>query len=257
MLNVNCGELLVILLVATIGSFYYKPTIFQHSPYAKYLTELRARLLKCFLVFAAICALCISRAETIYTHIAMVLLNQLPYGSTLIATKVTSTFMIPINVSCMFAVLLCMPFFLHQIWAFVAPALHTHEKKSVAYLLLSTTALFYLGLAFGFWVICPLALGFFAQCTPYGVTLMADIGHYLDFVTSTLLAAGIAFQIPIITKVIIHLNLISKESLISKRRHVIVLAFILGMLLAPPDVVSQILLALPIWGLFELGILVS
>lgn len=221
----------------------------------KYIVELRARLIKCLIVLTGAFIICFTQAEKLYTNVAAPLLKQLPSGSTLIATQITSTFLIPMKVSFIVAVLLVIPYILQQLWYFVAPGLYQHEKRAARRLLLVSLGLFYLGIGFAFWVICPLALGFFAKCTPEGVTLMADISHYLDFVITMLLACGFAFQIPIITKIILQLGIVSKASLVNKRPYIIVLAFTLGMLLTPPDVVSQTLLALPIWALFEIGLM--
>lgn len=165
--------------------------------------------------------------------------------------------MVPLQLSFICALLLCAPYLLYQIWMFVKPGLYKHERDNIIPVIFLSCILFYLGVVFGILIISPVALNFFTNSAPNGVTVMLDIASYLDFIVTIAIASGIAFQIPVITNLLIRFGIFSKQQLASKRRHIIVLAFVLGMLLAPPDVMSQVLLALPMWGLFELGLLLT
>ena len=199
--------------------------------------------------------LCFLQREQLYTYLAAPLLKQLPAGNTLIATQVTAPFLAPMKLSFILAIFLNIPICCYHLWSFIAPGLYIQEKKSILPLVILSCILFYLGMLFAFVIICPLALKFFANCAPHGVSIMTDIANYLDFMLAMLFAAGVAFQIPIVTIMLIKFGIVTKYQLAKMRPFMIVLAFILGMLLTPPDVVSQILLALPMWGLFELGLL--
>lgn len=220
-----------------------------------HLIEFRRRVFACaailFCVFIAL--FCID--NKLYTVIAKPLLAQLPSGAQIIATEVTSTFMVPMKLAWVGSLIIVMPFLLYQLWAFVAPGLYKKEKKAILPLLILSILLFYLGLIFAYYAICPIALGFFAKSAPIGVSVMMDIRAYLDFVLSILLSAGFAFQVPVIMLALIQAGTLTIKQLAYLRPYVIVGAFIVGMLLTPPDVVSQILLALPMWGLFELVLL--
>lgn len=220
-----------------------------------HLNEFRTRLINSILVFTVIFITCFYYSKELYANIANPILKILPSGSNLIATSVTTPFLIPLKLSLFFSLLIAVPYFLFHIWKFIKPGLYKHERKNILPLLISSILLFYCGLLFAFFVICPLALSFFINCAPQGVQVMTDISSYLDFIVTICFAAGLAFQIPVVTRVLIQANIVTKQQLREKRRYVIVLAFILGMLLTPPDVVSQILLAMPMWGLFELGLL--
>lgn len=165
--------------------------------------------------------------------------------------------MVPLQLSFICAILICAPYLLYQIWMFIKPGLYKHERDNIVPVIFLSCILFYLGILFGALIISPVALNFFSNSAPDGVTVMLDIASYLDFIVTIALASGLAFQIPVITSLLVRFGIFSKQQLATKRRHIIVLAFILGMLLAPPDVISQILLALPMWGLFELGLLLA
>lgn len=222
----------------------------------KYLIEAREKLIHISIFILIIFTITFFFRNNLYSNIAKPLLSQLPSSNNnLIATNITSTFLVPLKLSFLFTILISMPFILYKIWSFIAPALYKHERKIVTPLVIISCILFYTGVCFSFYIICPLALKFFIDCSPPGVTVMTDLAEYLDFLSTMIFSAGIAFQIPIITILLLRLNIITQQQLIEKRSYIIVLAFILGMILTPPDVVSQILLALPIWGLFELGIL--
>lgn len=221
----------------------------------EHIVDLRARLIRCVILLGAVFVVCYYYANQIYIFITQPILKYLPSNTQVVATQVTAPFMVPMQLSFLCALLICAPYIIHQIWSFIKPGLYPNERKNIAPIIAASCTLFYLGLAFAIFIICPVALKFFVSCAPNGVTVLLDIGNYLDFITTIAVAAGVAFQVPIITSLLIKCGILSKQQLIAKRRHVIVLAFVAGMLLAPPDVFSQVLLALPMWGLFELGLL--
>lgn len=222
-----------------------------------HLIEFKKRVLFCvgiwFVVFIGL--FCVD--DKLYTFIAKPLLTQLPAGSQIIATEVSSTFMVPMKLAWVGALIVVMPYLLYQLWAFVAPGLYKQERKTIFPLFIFSILLFYLGLVFAYTIICPLALGFFAKSAPVGVSVMTDIRAYLDFVLSVVLSAGFAFQVPVVMLALIQAEVVTVKQLAYLRPYVIVGAFIVGMLLTPPDVVSQVLLALPMWGLFELVLLLA
>lgn len=183
--------------------------------------------------------------------------SKLPVDAILIATQVTAPFMVPVQISFLCALLISAPYIIYQVWMFVSPGLKVNERKIMAPIIIASSILFYCGIMFALQIICPVALKFFTSCAPRGVTVMLDIASYMDFIVTIAIATGIAFQIPVITNVLIRAGIVTKQELASKRRHVIVLAFVFGMLLAPPDVLSQVLLAVPMWLLFELGLVFS
>ena len=183
--------------------------------------------------------------------------GNIPEGTSMIATEVASPFLTPFKLSLVLSLFVAMPYILHQIWGFVAPGLYSNEKRVALPLLLSSILLFYAGIAFAFFVVFPLVFAFFTSVAPDGVAIMTDINRYLDFVLKLFFAFGLAFEIPIATMLLIWTGATSTESLKRKRPYVIIGCFIFGMILTPPDVISQILLAIPMWVLFELGIIFS
>ncbi|MEM7220328.1 MAG: twin-arginine translocase subunit TatC [Pseudomonadota bacterium] len=223
-------------------------------PFMAHLLELRQRILYAVLavvlLFFPIYGLF---GNDLYEWLAAPLLEQLP-GGQMIATDVTSPFFAPLKLSLLAALFLGMPFVLHQVWAFIAPGLYLKEKRLAAPLLISSVTLFYLGMAFAYYVVFPLVFAFFAGVAPDDVAWMTDINSYLNFVMKLFLAFGVAFEIPIATSLLMWTGFSTPESLARKRPYVIVGCFVVGMLLTPPDVISQILLALPTWALFELGV---
>lgn len=223
----------------------------------QYLDELRDRLLNCLLVLAAVFVVCYYYSNNLYSLISAPIMSHVAPDTKVVTTSVTAPFMVPMQLSFLCALLICLPFLLYQTWMFIRPALYKHERKSIVPIIFASTILFYLGLSFAVFVICPVALKFFTNSAPNGVTVMLDIGNYLDFIFTIAIACGVAFQIPIVTSLLIRTGIMSKQSLSSKRKHVVVLTLIVGMLLAPPDVISQLLLAIPMWGLFELGLVFS
>ena len=227
------------------------------QPFISHLMELRDRLLRMIMAIAVAFLVLFPFANDLYTFVAEPIRAQLPEGSTMIATQVASPFLTPFKLALVAAVFLSMPYLLFQVWGFVAPGLYQHEKRFALPLLASSIALFYLGMAFAYLVVFPLVFAFFAATTPDGVAQMPDISFYLDFVLKIFFAFGVAFQIPIATILLVAMGMTTAESLIEKRPYVIVGCFVVGMLLTPPDVISQTLLAVPMWMLYEAGIFFS
>ncbi len=226
-------------------------------PFMSHLVELRDRLLRAVLVILVIFLALFSFSNELYSLLAEPLLIHLPAGSSMIATEVASPFLTPFKLSMMSAIFIGMPFILYQLWAFIAPGLYKHEKSLAFPLLFSSIILFYLGMVFAYFVVFPLMFQFFTGIALEGVTMMTDITKYLDFVLKMFFAFGIAFEVPIATILVISTGMTTADKLAEKRAYIIVVAFIAGMLLTPPDVVSQMLLAVPMWVLFELGLIFS
>ncbi len=227
------------------------------TPLLGHLVELRERVLKAFL---AICLMFLGLfyfANDIYNFLALPLQAQLPEGSTMIATGIVSPFLAPFKLTLVVALFAAMPVVLHQMWSFVAPGLYGHEKKIAIPLLLLSVVLFYAGIAFAYFVVFPLVMGFLMTVGPGTVQVMPDINEYLSIALKLFFAFGLAFEIPVATIILVWSGALSVESLKEKRPYVLVGCFVFGMLLTPPDVISQIMLALPMYALFEFGILFS
>lgn len=222
-----------------------------------HLFELRTRLLRSVIAILVVFLLLFPFANTIYSFLAGPLMAHLPEGSSMIAIEVAAPFLIPFKLVLMLSIVVSVPFLLYQAWAFVAPGLYKHEKRLAVPLLISSTFLFYLGMAFAYFVVFPLIFAFFTASAPDGVEVMTDISRYLDFVILLFMAFGIAFEVPIATILLVAAGLTTPAQLAAKRPYVIVGAFVVGMLLTPPDIISQTLLALPMWILFEIGIILS
>lgn len=228
----------------------------DERPFLEHILELRQRILKAVLaVLLLFFPLYYFLANDIYTWVAAPLMANLPSGSSMIATEVASPFVTPFKLSMYSALFLAMPFILHQAWAFISPGLYLREKRFAMPLLVSSIVLYYLGMTFAYYLVFPLAFKFFASVTPTGVTMMTDINKYLDFAIGLFLAFGFAFEIPIATFLIVATGLTTTQNLVAKRPYVIVGCFVVGAVLTPPDVISQIMLAVPMWALFELGVL--
>jgi len=223
----------------------------------EHLTELRDRLMRMVLAVLALFLLLFPFSEEIFSTVARPLLALMPEGTSMIATSVTSPFLVPFKLVLLLAVLLAVPYLLHQIWGFVAPGLYSHEKRLAGPLLVSSVVLFYCGIAFAYFVVFPLLFAFFITVAPEGVAVMTDIGQFLDFVIAIFFAFGIAFEVPVATFLLVLAGATTPQQLAKKRPYIIVAVFVIGMLLTPPDVISQSLLAVPMWGLFELGLLMS
>lgn len=224
------------------------------QPLVAHLTELRDRLLKALLAVLLAFIGLFPFANTLYAFVAEPLTALLPEGSSMIATEVASPFLTPFKLTLVLAIFLAIPVILYQIWAFVAPGMYRNEKRIAFPLLASSVVLFYAGAAFAYFVVFPLIFGFFTSVGPSGVAVMTDINRYLDFVLKLFFAFGVAFEIPIAAVILIWSGLTSAEALAKKRPYIIVGCFVFGMLLTPPDVISQSLLAIPMWMLFELGV---
>ncbi|WP_232058663.1 twin-arginine translocase subunit TatC [Aquicella lusitana] len=221
-----------------------------------FLVELRRRLIYSLIVLLLLFAVLVYFANHLYTLLALPLLKFLPQGH-LIATQIVSPFFVPFKLAFMASMLLAVPFFLYQSWAFIAPALYGHERRMIWPFLLVSAGLFYAGIAFAYFVIFPMLFHFLARIAPVGVILSPDISEYLDFTIKLLLVFGGLFEIPIIMVLLVSTGVVTRERFIKMRSYAIVGAFIIGMLLAPPDVLSQTVLAVPIWLLYEAGILMS
>lgn len=220
-----------------------------------HLVELRTRLIRIIIFVGVVFAGLAFFANDIYRLVALPLIDQLPQGASMIATNVAAPFFTPLKLTVVAAIFLSVPYILYQIWAFVAPALYQNEKRLVYPLLVSSTLLFYLGVAFAYYVVFPLVFGFLTKTAPEGVAIATDISSYLDFVLTIFLAFGICFEVPIAIVLLCWSGATTPESLKQKRPYILVIAFIIGMFLTPPDMISQTLLALPMYLLFEVGVL--
>ncbi|MBA6328833.1 twin-arginine translocase subunit TatC [Colwellia sp. MB02u-6] len=226
-------------------------TLFDH------LLELRTRLLHAVLgVLVVFCSL-IYFAQDIYQYVAKPLLAVMPEGTQMIATDVASPFFTPFKLTIVLSIFIAMPYILYQLWSFIAPGLYKHEKRLMAPLMLGSTLLFYGGIAFAYYVVFPVAFAFFSSVAPDGVTIATDISSYLDFVLKLFFAFGAAFEIPIAIILLCWTGVTTPASLRTKRPYIVVGAFVVGMLLTPPDIISQTMLALPMLLLFELGIIIA
>lgn len=224
-------------------------------PLVAHLTELRTRLLRCVLAVLVIFAGLFYFAQDIYALVAAPLRAYLPEGATMIATGVASPFLTPFKLTMVVSLFLSMPVILQQIWGFIAPGLYKHEKRIAVPLLIASVILFYTGMAFAYFVVFPIMFGFFTSVTPQGVEMMTDIGQYLDFVLTLFFAFGVAFEIPVATFLLVWIGIVNVATLRKSRPYVVVGCFLVGMLLTPPDIFSQTLLAIPMWFLFEVGVL--
>ena len=227
------------------------------QPLIYHLIELRDRLLRVVLLVAVIFLVLLPFSNYLFRALSGPLTAHLPEGSSMIAIEVASPFLIPFKLTLVLALFLAMPVVLYQLWAFIAPGLYKHERRLIVPLLVSSTFLFYAGAAFAYFVVFPLVFAFFTATAPEGVSVMTDISRYLDFVLALFFAFGAAFEVPIVTVLLVWTGMATQQGLREKRPYVIVGAFVVGMLLTPPDIISQTLLAIPIWLLFELGIYFS
>jgi sec-independent protein translocase protein TatC len=225
--------------------------------FISHLIEFRNRLLKAVLCVLAVFLGLASYANEIYSLLAGPLLEHMPKNSTMIAIDVASPFFTPFKLVLIVSAFISVPFILYQFWAFVAPGLYKRERSKILPLLVASTLLFYMGVAFAYFVVFPLVFGFLTAAAPDGVAVMTDIAKYLDFVLSLFFAFGVCFEVPIFTIVLVWAGLATPADLADKRPYVIVGAFIIGAVLTPPDALSQTLLAVPMWMLFELGLLCS
>ena len=229
----------------------------QGQPLVAHLTELRDRLLRIVICILVLAGFMMIWSGEIYTYVAEPLQRYLPEGTSMIATEVASTFLAPFKLVLVLALSLSMPVIFYQAWQFMAPGMYRHEKRIAGPLLVSSVVLFYAGMAFAYYVVFPLIFSFFSSITPEGVAYTPDISRFLDIVLKLFLAFGLAFEIPIATVLIVSTGAVSTDSLREKRPYVIVGCLVFGMLLTPPDIISQALLAVPMWMLFEMGLFFS
>ncbi len=232
-------------------------TVEDTQPLFSHLLELRTRLLRSMLSVLVVFLCLVWFANDIYAFLAAPLVERMPAGATMIATDVASPFFTPIKLTLVTSVFIAVPMILYQVWAFVAPGLYKHERKLIMPLLFSSSLLFYAGVAFAYYVVFPLVFKFFTSVAPQGVEVATDIANYLDFVLALFMAFGIAFEIPVAIILLCWTGATDPGSLRSKRPYIIVGAFVVGMLLTPPDIVSQTLLAVPMCLLFEVGLFFS
>ena len=225
--------------------------------FMSHLIELRDRLLRCVLALLLVFICLFPWARDLYALLAQPMIASMPAGGQLIATEVTAPFFVPIKVTMMAAFVIALPYLLYQIWAFVAPGLYAHERKLVAPLIFTSTLLFICGMAFAYYLVFPVVFHFMVSVAPEGVAVMTDIGKYLDFVLSLFLAFGVTFEVPVAVVILVRMGLVSIAKLKEIRPYIIVGAFVVGAIFTPPDVVSQVMLAVPLWVLYELGIFVS
>jgi sec-independent protein translocase protein TatC len=225
--------------------------------FLSHLIELRTRLLHSVIAILVVVVALFPFAKDIYALLAQPLLQVLPQGATMIATDVTGTFLVPLKVTLMAAFLIALPYVLWQAWAFVAPGLYQHEKRLALPVIFSSVVFFAIGMAFAYFAVFPVAFGFFAGYTPAGVQMMTDIDKYLSFVLTMFLAFGLTFETPVVVIVLVRMGVVSLEKLRAARSYVIVGAFVIAAVVTPPDVVSQFMLAMPLWLLYELGLFLA
>lgn len=229
----------------------------SQDTFISHLVELRDRLIRAVLSVIIVFLALFHWANKLYTLLAEPLLHALPKGGQLIATEVTAPFFVPIKVTMMAAFLIALPYILYQIWAFIAPGLYTHEKRLGIPLIVASVLLFFCGMSFAYFLVFPIVFGFITSVAPVGVAVMTDISKYLDFVLTMFMAFGITFEVPVIVVLLVKSGFISIAKLREIRPYVVVGAFVIGAIFTPPDVASQVLLAIPLWLLYELGIIIA
>lgn len=229
----------------------------EEQPLISHLLELRTRVTRMVIAILVLLVAFFPFGNDIYIFVAAPLMDVMPEGTSMIATQVASPFLTPFKLALVTAVFVAMPYLLHQLWSFIAPGLYQHEKRLAVPLLASSVILFYAGAAFAYFVVFPLVFAFLTSVAPEGVAVATDITAYLDFVLTLFFAFGISFEVPIATILLVLAGMTTPDKLAQKRPFVVVGAFVIGMLLTPPDVISQTLLAVPIWLLFEVGIFFS
>lgn len=225
--------------------------------FISHLMELRDRLLRCLIAIAVVFVCLFPWAKELYTLLAKPLLAVLPQGGQMIATDVVGVFLVPVKVVGMVAIMITMPYLLYQLWAFVAPGLYAHEKKLVMPLVITSSLLFIAGMSFAYFLVFPVVFKFMASIAPEGVAWMTDIDKYLSFVLTMFIAFGITFEVPVAVVLLVKMGVISVEKLKEIRPYVVVGAFVVGAVFTPPDVVSQLMLAFPLWLLYEIGIMAA
>ncbi len=228
----------------------------NEQSFLSHLIELRTRLMRAVLCVLGVLLVLMPVSNSLYEWLSRPLMQQMAeVGAQMIATDVASPFLAPFKLTCFVAVAICAPYIFYQLWAFIAPGLYRHEKKLALPLLISSTLLFYSGIAFAYFAVFPLVFGFLTTAAPSGVTVMTDISKYLDFVIVMFFAFGTAFEVPVATYLVVKTGISTREALAAKRPYVIVGAFVVAAVLTPPDVISQTMMAIPIWLLYEVGML--
>lgn len=229
----------------------------SEDSFISHLIELRDRLLRAVISIVVVFVALFPWANDIYALLAQPLLASLPEGGRMIATEVTTPFFVPVKVTMMSAFVIALPYVLYQIWAFIAPGLYKHERRFAVPLIAASVVLFFVGMAFAYFLVFPMVFGFIVGFAPEGVEVATDIGKYLDFVLGLFMAFGLTFEVPVVVILLVMSGMVSVEKLREARPYVIVGAFVLGAIFTPPDVISQFMLAMPLWLLYELGILIS
>lgn len=222
-----------------------------------HLIELRKRLMRSMIALLVVFVCLFPWASRLYALLAKPLLAKLPKGGQMIATDVTTPFFVPLKVALMAAFLIALPFILYQLWRFVAPGLYSHEKRLVLPLIFSSTLLFFCGMTFAYFVVFPIVFGFITSSAPAGVAVMTDIDKYLSFVLTMFMAFGVTFQVPVAVVLLVRMGMVSVAKLREIRPYIVVASFVVGAIFTPPDVVSQMMLAVPLWLLYEAGIIVA
>jgi len=225
--------------------------------FISHLVELRDRLLRAILAVIVVFLCLFPWARELYAMLAKPLIAALPAGGQMIATDVVGVFLVPVKVAFLVAFVIALPYVLHQVWAFVAPGLYVHEKRLVLPLVVASSLLFLAGMSFAYFLVFPVVFKFMASIAPEGVAWMTDIEKYLSFALTTFIAFGVTFEVPIVVIVLVRVGVVSIEKLKEIRPYVIVGAFVIGAIFTPPDVISQVMLAVPLWLLYELGIVVA
>ena len=231
--------------------------IHTDESFLSHLFELRDRLIRILLSVGIVFICLFPWAKDLYALLALPMLKVLPSGGQMIATDVVGVFLVPMKVTLMLAFLIALPYILYQIWAFVAPGLYDHEKKLALPLVTASVALFFVGMAFAYFLVFPTVFGFMARIAPEGVAWMTDIEKYLSFVMTTFVAFGVTFEVPVVVVVLVRIGIVELATLRQWRPYVIVGAFVIGAIFTPPDVISQLMLAIPLCLLFELGLVVA
>ena len=222
-----------------------------------HLIELRKRLMRSMIALLVVFVCLFPWSSKLYALLAKPLLSKLPKGGQMIATDVTTPFFVPLKVALMAAFLIALPFILYQLWRFVAPGLYAHEKRMVLPLIFSSTLLFFCGMTFAYFVVFPIVFGFITSSAPAGVAVMTDIDKYLSFVLTMFMAFGVTFQVPVAVVLLVRMGVVSVAKLREIRPYIVVASFVVGAIFTPPDVVSQMMLAVPLWVLYEAGIIVA
>jgi sec-independent protein translocase protein TatC len=229
----------------------------SQDTFISHLVELRDRLLRAILAVVLVFLCLFPWAKDLYAVLAMPLLSVLPKGGQMIATDVVGVFLVPVKVAFLVAFVIALPYVLYQAWAFVAPGLYSHERRLVLPLVVASSVLFVVGMSFAYFLVFPVVFRFMASIAPEGVAWMTDIDKYLSFVMTTFIAFGVTFEVPVVVIVLVRIGLVSLEKLKEIRPYVIVGAFVVGAVFTPPDILSQVMLAVPLWILYELGLILA